>query len=693
MPRTRAIGFTHHPELDGLRALGMFAIVFFHAGVQGWSNAFIALDMFFVLSGFLVAHVVLSEIDRTGSFSLGGFYGKRVRRLLPAAVVAIVGTCLITLLTSSQSERLDYIAHARAALLYVANWQFVIEARDYFAGDMAASPFMHYWSLSLEEQYYVGFALLVAVWLKLGWSRRILLGMLGVVFLASLLSQVVGAHVDPDRAYFATDARVFQIVAGAIAAVAVRSCSRTIDQAANVCWPRLGPILATTGVAGYVLLGSPLLTLTNSHRNIVATALALAMVVGMYAAPRSAVTRFASLPVLVYLGAITYSIYLWHWPLVLLLGRYLTVRDSVIAMLALLIATALASLSYELLENPIRRARRLNPFGWQVAIGGTAVGVLAAVFLVGPVLSSERSPAIVLADTTDGRVSDLNRQRELDKRLDRPVPELDLVAAKNSRGPGPQWCAPRAPDDCLLVDGDGLRVVLVGDSHARVVGAALQALAEEHRWRLSLSVSAGCPFQQGVMVTGSAGGSRPDCEEARQGFYTTTLPAMKPDLVVFSAAAQSDPAWHGVVADEQGRTEDPKRILAQATRRTVQLAHDAGAAVIMIKTMAGTDGWGTDGFDPLSCLAQAKVLRDCAVQLPPDRPAEDAIYEAIAIEDDRAAVIDPTRLYCPDAVVCAPVLRGTIVWRNPDHLTAEVLTDRRGVLWRQLKGTGLLARG
>src|SRR5690606_15185441 len=134
-----------------LRTLAVVIIIFFHAGVSGWGNSFIALDLFFVLSGFLVTNVVLTEVDSTGTLRLGRYYARRVRRLLPAAVVAIVVTCGVFLLVAGPTERLERVRHSQAALVYLANWQFIAEAGDYFAGDMLSSPFMHYWSLSIEE--------------------------------------------------------------------------------------------------------------------------------------------------------------------------------------------------------------------------------------------------------------------------------------------------------------------------------------------------------------------------------------------------------------------------------------------------------------------------------------------------------------------------------------------------------------
>ncbi|UMG91444.1 acyltransferase family protein [Nocardioides sp. TF02-7] len=688
MVRPIQSSFSYHPELDGLRGFAMLAIVFFHAQAAGAGSMFIALDLFFVLSGFLVAHVVMAEVERTGRLDLGGFYSRRVRRLLPAAVVAILATSVVMLLTHAQTERLDFVRHAQAALVYLANWQMIADSTDYFAADVASSPFMHYWSLSVEEQYYILFPLVVLLCLKLAPRRRgVLLAVLAGVFVLSLASQVITAQVDPDRAYFATDTRVFQIVAGALAALAVRQFARGRDEQGNVDWRRAGPVLASVGAVGYLVLGTELISMSNSTRNIVATALATALVLGLFAAPRFVLTKVTSWSVPVHLGRISYGTYLYHWPIVILLTEYTTVRPSVVAVITICLATSIASLSYELLESPIRKAPRLHPYKWRTVAVGGAVSLLAALVVVNPVLGADRTPSVLLAADASDRAGQVAEQRALDDRLDRKVPDVDLEAVRADRGMRGH-CTPDAPEDCLVVDGDGPHVVLVGDSHARMWTDAFAALAEDHGWRFSISAEASCIFQDGV--TRKAGNDEA-CDEARDGFYDRTLPAMEPDLVVFASAARTEKRFHGVPVAADGVTnEDAKELLARTTRSTVDLVQRAGASVLFLKTSMGTEGWGPSGPDPLRCLAEAERLRDCTVVQPPDRPAEDAIYESLAIGDDRVAAIDPTPVYCPDAPVCLPVLGGKVVWRNVNHLTPEVLVARRDRLWRLVQETGLL---
>lgn len=143
----------YRPELDGVRAIAVYLVLAYHAGVGAATGGFVGVDLFFVLSGFLVSGVILREVDERGTFSLRHFYARRVRRLLPAALVVVVAAAALELLTSSVATRAGFVDDARAALLYVANWQFIGEARDYFATVESPSPFLHFWSLSIEEQF------------------------------------------------------------------------------------------------------------------------------------------------------------------------------------------------------------------------------------------------------------------------------------------------------------------------------------------------------------------------------------------------------------------------------------------------------------------------------------------------------------------------------------------------------------
>ena len=300
-----------------------------------------------MLSGFLVSHVIWAEVDKHGSFRLGWFYARRVRRLLPAAVVVIVATAALQLLVASAPQRSGMLRDGQAALVYLSNWQFIADSRDYFAADEAsASPFLHYWSLSIEEQFYVVLPLALLLLLRLRRHAVVVLLVLTAVVAGSVALQVWHAASDPTYAYYATGTRVYQLAAGVLLA----SITRLVTIPSG-----LGRVLSVVGLAGVVVVGSALVDVTASTRGLLATVASLAVIAGLFAAPTGEAARLLALRVPRYLGQVSYGTYLWHWPIILILRQLFDVGPVVLLALAAPVATGLAALSYEIFERPIRR--------------------------------------------------------------------------------------------------------------------------------------------------------------------------------------------------------------------------------------------------------------------------------------------------------------------------------------------------
>ena len=218
-------GWGHHGALDGLRTIAVYLVLVFHCGVEAVSGGFVGVDLFFVLSGFLVSSILLEELRRTGTIRLGRFYARRVRRLLPASVVVVVATSALSVLVLSSVRRLPLVGDAQSALLYVANWRFVSQGSDYFAEEGAGqSPFLHFWSLAIEEQFYVVFPLLLLLLARLdrSWRRATLVGV-AVLFAASLAAAGVWEGLDADQASYGTGARLYQLLDGGLAALVLGS--------------------------------------------------------------------------------------------------------------------------------------------------------------------------------------------------------------------------------------------------------------------------------------------------------------------------------------------------------------------------------------------------------------------------------------------------------------------------------------
>ncbi len=663
--------WTYRPELDGLRSLAVYLVLLFHCGLGSFDGGFIGVDLFFVLSGFLVSHVIWAQVDQEGSFRLGWFYARRVRRLLPAAVVVIVVTAAAQLLVASEPQRVGMVRDGQASLVYLSNWQFIADARDYFAADsVGASPFLHFWSLSIEEQFYVVLPLALLVLLRLRRHAVVVLLLLAAVVAGSVALQLWHASTDPTYAYYATETRIYQLAAGVLLAL----LTRLFD------WkPWAGNPLSVVGVAGLVVVGTGLLDVTPSTRGLLAAGAAVLAIGGLYAAPSGPVARVLALPVPRYLGQISYGTYLWHWPVILLCRQLFDVDPLVTAAVAAPVATGLAALSYEVLERPIRRAKPLDPFRWPVVATGLTASVLAALLVLPPVLHSSARPAV--ANPSAGDLSAIAADADW---VDDPVPgNLDLPAALDDVPDAGTPCSPDDLDVCVRVTGSGPRVLLVGDSQAAMFVTAFESLAEDHDFTLVTNVLRGCGWPSGLS---------PRCAAEQDEFYRDTLPSLDIDVVVAVSLSRAEPEWQETYASPD---RPPGETLAQLHLRTssatVDLVHAAGATMIMVKALMGTNGYDKEGPDPLDCLARASRLGDCALVPPQAKPFTDGILETIAAQSPAdTATIDLDPVLCPDYPVCRPVIDDTVVWKDPDHVTGTFLDEQRDEIWSRITATGML---
>ncbi len=395
MTEVTATTWAYRPGLDGVRCVAVLLVVGFHSQVPWLANGFVGVDVFFVLSGFLVTSVVLhGGLD---DFEFGAFYGRRVRRLLPAAIAAVIGTCLAALLYLPRLTRTDLVGDARSALLYFANWHFIAQSTDYFADDIGSSPFLHYWSLAIEEQFYLLYPfVLVSVYRLARRSRprdrslRLLAAAIAGLAILSLLSQVVWAGRDPLRAYYGTDARLYQLLIGGAVATMIH-LRRQVG--ARISTKVAGPAGAM-GLAVVVLVSTDLLSMSVSSRGIVAAAASLLVVVAIDSSATTPVAAFLGLAPLRYLGQISYMIYLVHWPLVLVLREAYDLDPVVLAVLAAAGSAALAAVSNRFLEQPIRRGATLAKLPRLSVAGGLSLSMLAAVAIVPPILRSDVRPPI-----------------------------------------------------------------------------------------------------------------------------------------------------------------------------------------------------------------------------------------------------------------------------------------------------------
>jgi peptidoglycan/LPS O-acetylase OafA/YrhL len=449
--------FPYLPGIDALRALAVLAVFLYHARVEWMPGGFLGVDLFFVISGYLITSLLLREFRSGGHVDLGRFWLRRARRLLPAVGVLIAVTMVLAALF--EADRIDQLrGDAVASLAYFANWHFAFGDVSYFDHFQRPSLFTHLWSLSVEEQFYLFWPLVFAAGMKLFGRSRLLLGVL-----AGALGSVVLAWIlfdpgsDASRIYYGTDTHAVGLLAG----VALALVWSPIELRRHPSGPLVGPILDTVGILAlaYVLLC--LLEvhdydLALYHGGYLWLAIATALLVAVLAHPAARLGGLLGTPPALWLGLRSYSFYLWHWPVLALTrpGLDVDLPRGVLIPLQLAVVLALADLSYRYVELPFRGKAGLPavPERWmRAARPALLVGTLAVVALIGwsGLFAGDGERPTTAAASTVATVTV------------RPVPRGpdELPAMLEPRRADRRDTDPRRPHPLR-----GLRIIALGDS-------------------------------------------------------------------------------------------------------------------------------------------------------------------------------------------------------------------------------------
>ena len=375
--RTGDAGF--RPDLEGLRGIAILLVLLCHARIPGADGGFVGVDVFFVLSGFLITGLLVTEGERAGQINLRAFYARRARRILPAAILVLVSTLVVVQFVLSPLDLPRVGDDGVAVSLALANVRFAIEATDYFA-PVDPSPMLHYWSLAVEEQFYLLWPLLLIAALRFRSPRGLMIGLAVSILVGSFALSLGLTDAAAPWAYYSLPTRAWQLAAGGLLALAAPWLGRIPDRVAAVTgWLGVGLIVAATVVIGTSTAYPGVASLLPA-----AGALAIIASRGVTGSPGS----FAlGKPPLNWLGRISYSLYLWHWPILVLGSVALGIgteedipshRDIVIRLGLVLFAVLLAAITWRVVEEPFRRGRL--PRGYRVrgfAMAGTAALILA----------------------------------------------------------------------------------------------------------------------------------------------------------------------------------------------------------------------------------------------------------------------------------------------------------------------------
>ncbi len=538
----------HRRDIEGLRALAVIAVIAYHAGVPLTGGGFVGVDVFLVISGFLITSLLLTEWDGSGRISLTRFYARRARRLLPisAAVLAATGLASVIWLEPTRLDELG--VDILAASGFAVNLVLAGRGTDYLAAELAPSAIQHYWSLAVEEQFYVLWPALILIALRLG--RRTAVGAVVALTAASALASALLTGPHPTWSYFGLHTRAWELGLGALLAVTLTATRRAPEN-----------LRAGLGWIGLVAIGIAIATFdrvehfpgTWAALPVIGAALVL---ISGDDNPRG-VARLLRLSPLQWAGSRSYSLYLWHWPALVIGAAAIGREPGPLATVALVATSiALAEIGFRLIENPIRRSPRLaRRSGLSLTVGAgllavgavvglavsnvdttTRTGVIAAAPEPAPALPEvtepeaeppEGEPATVFSSANDEPTASVEATATTttsttsSTTVPPPTPAdaiaLDAIAdalgarvvpdnlrpslLEANRDTSPlygtgchQYLEERAAQGCVFGDPDGdITVAIWGDSHAAQWFSAIDLIAEQRGWRLVSITQGGCP--------------------------------------------------------------------------------------------------------------------------------------------------------------------------------------------------------
>jgi peptidoglycan/LPS O-acetylase OafA/YrhL len=585
----------YEPGLDGLRALAVAAVLAFHDGrLRG---GFLGVSTFFTLSGFLITGLLLAEWRVRGRVSLGDFYARRIRRLLPAAVIGVVLAAAVALrLHDAQTSR-AFPFDGLAALANVANWRFLTSGQSYTALFSAPSPLQHYWSLAVEEQFYLVLAPLTVALLALLRGRRgALLAVFATIGAASFADAwIVSAH-NLDRAYYGTDTRALEFIVGALLAIALadRRLGRRPSRAIAIA----GPVALAAMV--WANVHAQVTDHALYHGGLLAYAAAGGVVL-LAVRERGILRWFCSLAPLRALGRISYGVYVYHWPIFLWLTAQRTGLDP-LALTAVRLAVTLgvATLSFWFLELPVRERRVITGRRRLVAPPAALATAAGAALLVGALAST---PAVTFAATATPQSVLAAAQHML---------TTTTTTANHSTSAPRTTAAPPVR-----------RVLVVGDSVALTLGRGIERWGTQHGVLVWNGGALGCALVDGVLVRSYTGvESRPPDSCNREQSWPKVINEFRPDVVVvlYGTWDVFDVSYdHGHTWEAAGQSDFDTRYRALITG-AVQTLGTRGAHVLWLAppcvgpapnaTDAGAAWYDPSRIDALGALARQVAPTD-----------------------------------------------------------------------------------
>lgn len=635
---TRSSAF--RPDIEGLRGIAILLVVIFHCGIPGFSGGFVGVDVFFVLSGYLITGLLVSEIQKSSRLSLLQFYARRARRLLPASALALSITLLLGPIILSPQELRSAGHAARATALYVSNIFFAVYQADYFAPDVQTNPLLHTWSLAVEEQFYLFWPLLIMLGLKSWRSRKALLVVLSGLTVISLAASVWFTSKAGPFAFYSLPTRAWEFSIGGLAVLMPRGTLKLPTR----LWLAVGWLgILTILMSGYFISGDAGFPGWIALAPVLGTVVTL--VAGAEHPHRGAGILLDSAP-LQFFGTLSYSWYLWHWPFLVfseaLFGNISIPGKTAVAAASLVVAT----ITHHLVENPIRFHPHLvkrPTFSLYLAVAVTLCSLSIAflsLWLAARLANSPEMKSITAA------VDDIAK-----------IPRQECV----SLGESPEV------KKCVFGNASSpTNLVLFGDSHAIQWFNPLKLMSETHGWKLTTIVKSRCPAFDVTPPGNQASFSMANCSIWRAEAIRQIV-ALRPSVVFLGNATNR---YFGRKVKHARQPDSAFDDLRDGTRRTLEALTAAGLSVVAMRDNP------LSSYDIPTCLGRSfsqSWYRSDSCDFDKSSSLNPAVFEAEkagARGLSNVHLLDVTNQLCRENT-CWAIQKGMIVYRDSHHLTGR----------------------
>ena len=652
------------PDIQGLRAVAVLLVVLYHAGMPVLRGGFVGVDVFFVISGFLITRGLVSEVDRTGRVSLMHFYGRRMRRLLPAAALVIVVTLLLGRVVLPATRMSSLVHDAWFTAFYGINYHLAVEGVNYQNADVPPSALQHFWSLAVEEQFYLVWPLLLlvaAVVLRRRHRRVALVLGIGALSVTTFALSVVITPVNTPMGYFSLHTRAWELGLGAIVALSLPLLAKVPPRyAVPGTWIGLGLVLASA------LLYSDQTLYPGSAALLPVAGAALVIAAGTHRNPRTAESAILERFPMQYMGKVSYAWYLWHWPLLMLLPLWAGADVGVVGNLEIVvIAFWFAVLTY-FVENASHRSswslHRWVPTGLGLS-SAVAIGALALASTLPPLVGTGADQSVAALRTADVRTVQAALTSgaglsALPHNLTPGLADAKNDIARSSADGCHASLLVTAVTPCTYGSATSTRTaVLVGDSHAQQWLGAILPDALANGWRVVTYTKAACPVARTPVWNNDLKRTYTECAQW-QGPAFAAITAMHPDLIV---ASESDAVPWNSVTDAQWASLTVSSLEAMASPRT---------RVVYVGDTPQTEK------DPVLCLQQhiddisaCSYTRSTAYAY---FPARHGVLRAAATGAG-FSYVDPLDWFCTQQA-CPTVVGNMLVRRDTGHVTNTYAT-------------------